>query len=223
MPAVATKPSTTIRFADLSRRYRRGRDPSDLVPNQGEWSEEEYLDLDEGCLLEFTEGNIEVLPMPSATHQRLVLWLCGEMSSFVTSHCLGEVLFAPLPVRIGSAKYREPDIALLANEHEEWDEDKFWDGADLVVEVVSDDDPKRDLVQKRKEYARAGIDEYWIVQPRESLVSVLNLKVRSYQERRFQLGDVATSQRLTEFRVSVSELFNAGRSPRVKRKNGKRS
>ena len=161
--------------------------------------------------------------MPTATHQRLVVWLCGQMSSFVDSRRLGEVLLAPLPVRIDAAKYREPDIAFLANEHEDWDEDKFWDGADLVAEVVSDDDPQRDLVQKRKEYARAGIAEYWIIQPRESVVSVLNLKVRSYHERRFQLGDVATSQRLIGFRVSVSELFNAGRSPRARRKNGKKS
>ncbi len=223
MPAVATKPSTAIRLADLSRRYRRGRDPIELVPNQGRWSEDEYLDLDEGCLLEFTQGIVEVLPMPTATHQRLVIWLCGKMSSFVQSRRLGEVLVAPLPVRIGSAKYREPDIAFLADEHEDWDEDKFWDGADLVVEVVSDDDPKRDLGQKRKEYARAGITEYWIVQPRESVVSVLNLKVRSYQERRFKLGDIATSQRLPGFEVAVSELFAAGKPPKARRKNGKKS
>lgn len=223
MPVVATKPSSKTRLADVSRRYRLGRDSSELVPNQGHWSEAEYLDLDEGCLLEFTQGNIEVLPMPTATHQRLVNWLFGQLSGFVQTRRLGEVLFAPLPVRIDSAKYREPDIVFLANEHEEWDEDKFWDGADLVVEVVSDDDPKRDLVQKRKEYARAGIAEYWIIQPREELVSVLNLKVRSYQERQFKLGDIASSHRLPGFRVAVSELFNAGQSPRVRRKNGKSS
>jgi Uma2 family endonuclease len=45
--------------------------------------------------------------------------------------------------------------------------DEYWEGADLVMEVVSshDEDRRRDLVVKREEYARAGIAEYWIVDP----------------------------------------------------------
>ena len=221
MPVVVAKPS--IRLADLQQGYRRKRGVADVIREEGSWSEQEYLDLDEGCLLEFTRGNVEVLPMPTATHQRLVMWLCWQLNSFVQSRRLGEVLLAPLPVRIGSAKYREPDIMFLASEHEDWDEDKFWDSADLVVEVVSDDDPKRDLVQKRKEYARAGISEYWIIQPRESVVSVLNLKVRSYHERRFKLGDFAKSHLLAGFEVAVSELFAAAKPPKARRRNGKKS
>ena len=221
MSAVTTKPS--ILYADLQQGYRRKRGVADVIREEGNWSEEEYLDLDEGCLLEFTQGNVEVLPMPTATHQRLVMWLCWQLSSFVQSRRLGEVLLAPLPMRIGSGKYREPDIMFLANEHEDWDEDKCWNSADLVVEVVSDDDPKRDLVQKRKEYAKAGITEYWIIQPRESVVSVLNLKVRSYDERRFKLGDVATSHLLAGFEIAVSELFAAATSPKARRKNGQKS
>jgi Uma2 family endonuclease len=42
----------------------------------------------------------------------------------------------------------------------------YWEGADLVVEIVNRDDPARDLETKRAEYAEAGIPEYWIVDPR---------------------------------------------------------
>ena len=222
MPAVVTtKPS--IRYADLQKGYRRKRGVADVIREEGSWSEEEYFDLDEGCLLEFTHGNVEVLPMANPSHQRIVSFLFRLLHEFVMSRGLGDVLVAPMPVRIGSKKYREPDIAFLSDDHVDLEEAECWAGADLVVEVVSPGDPKRDLVQKRKEYAKAGISEYWIVQPQEFVVLVLNLKGRSYHERRFQLGDVATSQRLAGFQIAVSELFAAGPQPRTRRKNGKKS
>ena len=223
MSAVVTKSSTSIRFADLSFEGRPVSETLELVPNQGNWSEEEYLLLDEGCLLEFTNGTIEVLPMPNPRHQRIALFLYRLLHEFVLSRGLGDVVAAPMPVRIGSKKYREPDIAFLSDDHAELEEAECWAGADLVVEVVSKGDPKRDLVQKRKEYAKAGISEYRIVQPQEFIVLVLHLKGRSYQERRFQLGDIATSQRLAGFEVAVSDLFGAGNQFKPRRKNGKKS
>ena len=223
MSAVVTKPATSFRFADLSLERRPVSETLEFVPNQGNWSEDEYLRLDEGCLLEFTNGTIEVLPMANPRHQRIALFLYRLLHEFVMSRGLGDVVVAPMPVRIGSKKYREPDIAFLSDDHVDLEEAECWAGADLVVEVVSKGDPKRDLVQKRKEYAKAGISEYWIVQPQEFVVLVLNLKGRSYHEQRFQLGDVATSQRLAGFRIAVSELFAAGPQPRTRRKNGKKS
>ena len=51
------------------------------------------------------------------------------------------------------------------------------DGADLAIEVVSEgaEARERDLETKRAEYARAGISEYWIVDPQESRITVLTL------------------------------------------------
>lgn len=223
MSAVATKRPKTICFADLSLLRRPVSETLHLVPNQGNWTESEYFELDEGCLLEFTNGTIEVLPMANPRHQRIAFFLHRLLYEFVTSRGLGDVIGAPMPVRVGSKKLREPDIAFLADEHADLEEEECWAGADLVVEVVSKGDPKRDLVQKRKEYAEAGISEYWIVQPKESVVLVLNLNGRSYQERNFQRGDIATSQRLAGFEIAVSELFAAGLQPRARRKNGKKS
>ena len=46
-----------------------------LFPAQGEWSEHEYLELDTNHLVEFSHGQIEVLPMPSDRHQAIVGFL----------------------------------------------------------------------------------------------------------------------------------------------------
>ncbi|HFQ93656.1 MAG TPA: Uma2 family endonuclease, partial [Anaerolineae bacterium] len=88
----------------------------------------------------------------------------------------GEVLTAPLPVKLWEGKYREPDVVYLSEAHSHQVEN-YPGGADLVIEVVSGgvSDRYRDMVQKREEYAQAGIREYWIVDPEQERIIVLYL------------------------------------------------
>ena len=64
-------------------------------------------------------------------------------------------MFSALRMRIREGKFREPDLLLLRNRSDSRCQDRYWLGADLVVEVVSPDDPDRDLVEKRADYAEA--------------------------------------------------------------------
>ena len=81
-----------------------------------------------------------------------------------------------------------------------------------MTEVVSPDDPARDLVVKRADYAEAGIPEYWIVDPRNKTVTVLALAGNDYVEHgAFTPGDTATSPLLPGFAVDVTALFAAPR------------
>jgi len=83
-------------------------------------------------------------------------------------------------------------------------------GADLVVEVVSEgkENWERDYVEKRKEYAAAGIAEYWIVDPQERKTTVLALDGKEYREHGvFGLGDLANSVLLAGFSVNVNDAF----------------
>ena len=58
---------------------------------------------------------------------------------------------------------------------------KRWTYADLVIEIVSPNDRARDHVEKRAEYAQAGVPEYWIVDPDAETVSVLTLTEGRYE------------------------------------------
>jgi Uma2 family endonuclease len=81
------------------------------------------------------------------------------------------------------------------------------------MEVVSDgeENRKRDLETKREEYARAGIAEYWIVDPQEQRVMVLALDGASYRVHGvFDCGATATSVLLPGFAASVDATFAAG-------------
>lgn len=89
-------------------------------------------------------------------------------------------------------------------------QNEFWLGADLVVEIVSPDKPKRDTEEKPIDYAEAGIPEYWIVNPLTDTITVLVLDGESYVEHGvFRRGDHAISKLLDGFRVSVDEVLDA--------------
>jgi len=90
--------------------------------------------------------------------------------------------------------------------------DRYWDGADLVIEVLNDHaiERYRDLITTRQEYARAGILEYWIVDPRAERITVLHLKDDQYVEHGvFARGAVATSVLLPDRQVNVDAALDA--------------
>jgi len=187
-----------------------------LFPMQGCWSEEDYLELETNHLVEFSDGTLEVLPMPTTSHQLLVLFLSGLLHEFVSTQDLGTALFAPLRIRLWRGKIREPDILFLLHEHADHMGENFWTGADLVMEVVSGDkrDRERDLDIKRREYARAGIMEYWIVDPKEEQITVLHLAGKRYiVHGEFAPGSVASSILLPGFSVDVRKAFGQGKRP----------
>ena len=183
----------------------------EVLPLQGAWDEEQYLWLTDHTnrLVEFTDGYLEVLPMPTDRHQTILLVLYEAFRAYLRT-IGGKVLVAPLRLRVGERKHREPDLLLVRDAGDPRRRDRYWLGADLVAEVVSPDRPERDLVQKREEYAAAGILEYWIVDPRVETIRVLRLAGGSYVEHGvFARGEQATSALLAGFAVGVDDVFDA--------------
>lgn len=184
-----------------------------LFPSQGAWSEEDYLALDIGQQIEYSDGFLQVLPMPTRAHQLIVAFLYRQLFAFVQAFLPGsEVLFAPLPVRLSQRQYREPDLVFRFADRVEQDPGDYPHAADVVFEVVSGStsDRDRDLVEKRHDYAQAGIPEYWIVDPDERVIVVLRMEGTDYVEHgRFNAGDTATSHLLPGFSVPVDDVWAA--------------
>jgi Uma2 family endonuclease len=204
----------TLTTTSLDRRLT-GAEPTwdiaKLFPMQGHWNESEYLRLNGNYLVEFTHGHVEVLPMPTPAHQAIVAFLFEQLLLFVRPAKLGKVLFAPLRVRMQEGKFREPDVVFILAAHSRWQGDDFWEGADLVREVVSDDFRKHDLETKRLDYALAGIPEYWIVDPMLREITVLKLAGDRYDVHGiFKEAEIASSILLPGFEVKVTDAFAAG-------------
>ena len=201
-PALTTDLPASLEWKDLL---------ADILPAQGLWSEEEYLVLTDhrSRLIEFTDGYLEVLPMPTDRHQTILKFLLFAFVFFVEPKG-GNVQFAPLRLRIRAGKFREPDLLLVLSATDPRRQNRFWLGADLALEVVSEHKPERDLVEKRTDYAEAQVPEYWIVNPQTETIIVLRLRGTAYEEvGTFRRGESATSVLLPEFSITVADLFNA--------------
>ena len=180
---------------------------AELFPDQGSWTEAQYLALTTNRLIEFDNGKVEALPVPTKTHQLIVAFFYELIKAFVGKR--GKVIFAPYRLRVPGGRYREPDVLYMNPEQYARAEERFAAAADLVMEVVSEDDPDRDYVTKRRDYADVGVPEYWIVDRAERLVLVLRLEQGEYVEHaRFTTGETATSHLLTGFSVNVTELLS---------------
>lgn len=178
---------------------------------QGMWTEAQYLRITDTSrrLLEFTDGEIEVLPMPTDNHQSISQFLFLALFAFL-QQVGGKVQYAPLRLRIREGKQREPDILLVRDAKDPRRQNRFWLGADLVAEIVSPDNPERDTVDKCAEYAEAGIPEYWIVNPDDETITVLRLANDAYIEHGvFRRGEQASSALLDGFSVDVAAVLDA--------------
>ena len=186
----------------------------DILPRQGRWNDEAYLWLTDHSrrLIELTDGRIEELPLPTFTHQAVLLFLYRLFHDFLAPRG-GVAMVSALRMRIREGKFREPDLLLLRDRSDPRCQDRYWLGADLVAEVVSPDDPARDLVEKRADYTEAGIPEYWIVDPRDETITVLALRGEVYVEHGvYARGGSAMSALLDGFAASVSAVFDAPES-----------
>lgn len=185
-----------------------------LYPSQGEWSEAEYLDLErirgDHIRVELVDGCLEVLPAPTTSHQAIIIFFLIQLREFVAKNQLGQVSFAGIRVRLRDGNFREPDVVFLKKQHLDRCLEEYWEGADLVMEVVSGSskDRKRDYEDKVKDYAEAGIPEYWIVDPDEKRIRVLTLDGTVYKlYGDFGPGSQATSVLLPGFAVQVNEAL----------------
>ena len=187
----------------------------DLLPNQGCWSDDEYLWLTDHTsrLVEFTDGHIEPLPRPTDIHQTIAEFFFTAFSIFLVP-IGGKAHLAAIRLRIRRGKFREPDVLLVKDAKDKRRFNRFWTGADLTLEVVSKDKPERDLVDKRGDYAEGKVPEYWIVNPQAETITVLCLKRGKYAEQGvFSRGQSATSVILARFSVKVDDVFNVDSPP----------
>ena len=180
-----------------------------LFPRQGEWTPEQFLELDLDRT-ELVDGCLEFLPMGDVFHQEIVLFLVNLLRGVLSPGDRGKVMFAPFKVRTFGKNFREPDVVVLLREnYARWSRGS-WNGADLAIEIVSEDDPQRDYDTKRAAYAAAGFREYWIVDPIQRLILLLTLDGDAYREvGTYRPGDSFVSPLIDGLSVDVAAVFAA--------------
>lgn len=181
-----------------------------LFPPRRQWTETAYFALpDTNHYIELSEGELIMPPHPTNTHQRITGDLYVLLRRFAEERDLGIVRIAPLPVRLWPGKIREPDVFFVAREHSERIGEQLFGVPDLVMEVTSSGTRRTDRAEKLVEYAQAGVEEYWIVDPEARTVEVFTLREGAYELLgKWGAGETARSELLAGFEVAVDEVMD---------------
>ena len=167
---------------------------------------------DDGNRHELIDGVHHVAPSPDVRHQVIVVRLVVEIATYLKQHPVGRVFVAPLDVVLSNHDVVEPDVLFVATDQTEMLTEKNVQGPPaLVVEVLSPSTRKRDAQAKRRLFERAGVREYWLVDPELDTVQVLRLSLEGKLVRVAELSaddnDTLTTPLLPGCAIALPDLF----------------
>jgi Uma2 family endonuclease len=175
----------------------------------GTWSYEDLFSLpDDSRRYEIIEGELCEMPSPSWVHAAVISSLITMLIPLVT-RLGGRWFTAPLGVFFQGASPVQPDILVLLPDWSGNLTQRGIEGApDLLVEVLSPSNRGHDLLTKRALYARAGVREYWLVDPEARTIEILALDRDAFHLTVAASGDeTPVSPLLGPLPVTVAELF----------------
>jgi Uma2 family endonuclease len=163
------------------------------------------------------DGVIYMASPDNTAANKLFMWLSALMEWFVEMLELGEVFGSRVALRLDNHNGPEPDIAFVCKERLHLVKEGHIAGpADLAVEIVSPESIERDYVKKRRQYQRAGILEYWIVDPLKQIVTLLRLDAKGkYREARATKGELH-SEVIPGFWIRPEWLWKSPRPKKTK-------
>lgn len=172
----------------------------------------DYLQLpDDGRRHELVDGDHLETPAPTPKHQRIALNLATALRNHLRTHPLGEVYIAPCDVLLSDVDVVQPDLLYMASRHASQITTSHIKGApDLVVEILSEKTRTVDEGLKRKLYERAGVPEYWVVDPDLESLTIYRGVDQVYTrvaELSLEHGDILTSPLFPDLEIPLSEIF----------------
>jgi Uma2 family endonuclease len=179
-------------------------------PPQGEWTYEDYRRLpDDGWIYEVIKGELYMSPAPTPIHQENKGNLFAELRDYGRKHDAGKAYDAPIDVILpGLANPVQPDVLFIVKERLHIVKKGRIEGApDVIVEVLSPWNWNVDRREKFTTYARAGVREYWIVDPRARTIELFFLRDGTYSLiGKYGVGETVRSEVLKGFEVKVEEV-----------------
>lgn len=140
------------------------------------WTYDDLLTLpDDGKRYEIIQGELYEMPAPSSVHAVTVANLLALLRPLIEA-LRGWLLAAPLDVFLPGGDVVQPDIVVLVPDGTARLIGRGVDGPpDLAIEVLSPSNRDHDAQTKRNLYSRAGVREYWLVDPEARTVDLLTL------------------------------------------------
>ena len=157
------------------------------LPKEERYTFADILAWDIDARIELIDGAPFMMAPPSTEHQRILMELSGQLYNFLKGRKC-QVFPAPFGVRLFSKKedapedetgLLEPDITVICD-RDKLDQYGCKGAPDFIVEILSPSTRRRDRLEKYNLYRRAGVREYWIVDPERKLVQAVTLEDGQY-------------------------------------------
>jgi Uma2 family endonuclease len=180
-----------------------------IGPPQGRWTYADYAALpDDGNRYEIIAGVLYTTPAPGAGHQSVSARLVTFLVTHVEFAGLGRVFAAPVDVELAPDTVVQPDIVVILSANlDRITPSRIIGAPDLVVEILSPGTAGYDRREKQDAYARAGVGEYWIVDPGAQTVELLTLDQGGYRSHGVFRGQARLPSSAVTLPVPVERFF----------------
>lgn len=171
------------------------------------WKFKERVELFRGKILKMS-------PAPSRKHQDVSMNITREFFSlFKDKRC--KMYVAPFDVRLPKKNIEDkeiftvvqPDLCIICDRTKL--DDKGCVGApDLIIEILSPGNSKREMKDKYQLYEEAGVREYWIIDPNQESVFINILENGKYKNQYPIIDDYVVSHIFPNIKVHTDDIFN---------------
>lgn len=168
------------------------------------WKFSEKIELLKGRILKMS-------PAPSRKHQEILRIINRRFDAyFYQQQC--NMYFAPFDVRLPKKGETEihtvvqPDLCVVCDESK-LDERGCLGAPDLIVEILSPGNSKKEMKDKFEIYQEAGVREYWLVYPLDEMVLINVLEDGGYHTQNPIVDDWVTSRIFPELKIHTDEIF----------------
>ncbi len=178
-------------------------------PPQGRWTYADYAALpDDGNRYEIIAGVLYMTPAPSTGHQITSNIIATLLTIHVQFAGHGKVLTAPVDVELAPDTVVQPDIVVVLSANlDRITPSRIIGAPDLVVEILSPGTAGYDRREKQDAYARAGVGEYWVVDPGAQTVELLTLDQGRYRSHGVFRGQARLPSLAVTLPVLVERFF----------------
>lgn len=183
----------------------------------GTYNYADYLKWQFKERIELIMGKVfKMSPAPAMKHQRIAFRLTMHMGNYFEKHRC-QVFFAPFDVRLIHKNKKtnadiqtvvQPDICIICDESK-LDERGCLGSPDLVVEILSPGNTKKEMRDKFQVYESSGVREYWLVEPKDCCVFIYTLNQEGIYigHRPMTDDEIMHSHIFPELKIDLAKIF----------------
>jgi Uma2 family endonuclease len=162
-----------------------------------------------GPRYQLIQGDLYMAPAQNRFHQEISRNLQFELHSYLKCNPIGKLFNAPFDVYLDQTNVFQPDIIIVLNERLGILTEEGAEGApELVIEILSRKTRRLDLVNKKQEYARAGVKELWIIDPEPRIVVIHQFAFDGVDKmREVDEEEALSTDLLPGFNLAVATIF----------------